>query len=135
MTQYYIGVKIVIAWPEDKNGKQGYAVRYEDGYESWSPADVFERAYFPMGNDRSRVTEQMVESFVTVPTIRKIDEKTALVSSDLITGFVQHETSSCVDPANFDEQIGMEIGLKRIKDSVWKCLGFVVQWGRFGLKN
>ena len=25
--------------------EQGYHVRYEDGYESWSPKDVFERAY------------------------------------------------------------------------------------------
>ena len=25
--------------------KPGYHVRYEDGYESWSPKDVFEKAY------------------------------------------------------------------------------------------
>lgn len=25
--------------------EQGYHVRYEDGYESWSPKDVFEKAY------------------------------------------------------------------------------------------
>ena len=25
--------------------KEGYRVRYADGYESWSPKDVFERAY------------------------------------------------------------------------------------------
>lgn len=27
------------------NGGHGYHVRYEDGYESWSPKDVFEKAY------------------------------------------------------------------------------------------
>ena len=27
------------------NVKAGYAVRYADGYESWSPKDVFEEAY------------------------------------------------------------------------------------------
>ena len=27
------------------NVKDGYAVRYADGYESWSPKDVFEEAY------------------------------------------------------------------------------------------
>ena len=26
-------------------GKQGYYVKYDNGYESWSPADVFENAY------------------------------------------------------------------------------------------
>lgn len=28
----------------------GYAVKYPDGYISWSPKDVFEAAYLPMGH-------------------------------------------------------------------------------------
>ena len=32
--------------PEDsEKGKAGYHVKYEDGYESWSPAETFEKAY------------------------------------------------------------------------------------------
>lgn len=49
MTQQYIGSKIVTAWPEERDGKKGYAVKYADGYTSWSPADVFEAAYLPLG--------------------------------------------------------------------------------------
>ena len=30
-----------------KDDEQGYLVKYEDGYESWSPKDVFEKAYKP----------------------------------------------------------------------------------------
>ena len=30
---------------EGVTAEQGYKVRYEDGYESWSPKDVFEQAY------------------------------------------------------------------------------------------
>jgi hypothetical protein len=30
---------------EAEKSKDGYYVRYEGGYESWSPADVFEKAY------------------------------------------------------------------------------------------
>ena len=41
----YIGVKIVKAEPQEKSGKQGYRVKYSDGYESWSPKDTFEKAY------------------------------------------------------------------------------------------
>jgi hypothetical protein len=41
----YIGVKIVKAEPEVKNGKPGYKIVYPDGYVSWSPKEVFERAY------------------------------------------------------------------------------------------
>lgn len=41
----YIGTKIVRAEPETKDGRDGYAVVYEDGYRSWSPRDTFDRAY------------------------------------------------------------------------------------------
>lgn len=60
----YIGTKLIEAEPANKvNGKvqpadwpvpndatveQGYKVRYVDGYESWSPKDVFEEAYRPI---------------------------------------------------------------------------------------
>lgn len=33
--------------PRSMNRKDGYKVVYEDGYESWSPKDVFEEAYRP----------------------------------------------------------------------------------------
>lgn len=29
---------------------EGYLVQYEDGYQSWSPKDVFEKAYKPADN-------------------------------------------------------------------------------------
>jgi hypothetical protein len=42
----YIGTKIIHAEPMEKNGRYGYKVVYApDGYESWSPKDVFEAAY------------------------------------------------------------------------------------------
>jgi hypothetical protein len=50
----YIGVKLVEAEPEIKVinidesnsiSNDGYLVKYEDSYESWSPKDVFEKAY------------------------------------------------------------------------------------------
>src|SRR5690242_7926830 len=49
--KHYIGVKMVQAEFERKDGKDGYAVVYEDGYRSWSPKDVFDRAYFLVGED------------------------------------------------------------------------------------
>lgn len=41
----YIGTKVISAEPQIKDGKCGYQVVYEDGYTSWSPIDVFEKAY------------------------------------------------------------------------------------------
>ena len=41
----YIGTKVVLAEPQGRDGAEGYAVIYEDGYRSWSPREVFERCY------------------------------------------------------------------------------------------
>ncbi len=48
-TAYY-GTKLVFAWPEVRDNAEGYGVRYEDGYVSWSPKTAFEAAYRPSGN-------------------------------------------------------------------------------------
>lgn len=56
----YLGIKVVEAEPMrleefeedirimdyDGEVKEGYKVVYPDGYISWSPKDVFEKAYF-----------------------------------------------------------------------------------------
>lgn len=61
----YIGTKIIEASPAIRKGgkvydaneliprsmepvEEGYKVRYQDGYESFSPKDVFEEAYRPI---------------------------------------------------------------------------------------
>ena len=53
MTQNYVGLKVVTAWPQpankDVDAIDGYAVKYADGYTSWSPKAVFEEAYKPSG--------------------------------------------------------------------------------------
>ena len=41
----YIGTKVIKAEPEMEEGVEGYKVVYEDGYVSWAPKDVFEKAY------------------------------------------------------------------------------------------
>lgn len=50
MTQHYVGTKIIEAWPAQKDGADGYSVKYADGYISWSPKDVFEVAYIALGH-------------------------------------------------------------------------------------
>ena len=50
MTQHYVGTKIIVAWPAEKDGQPGYGVKYADGYTSWSPAAAFEEAYLAIGH-------------------------------------------------------------------------------------
>lgn len=45
MKHKFIGTKVVTAWHEERDGKSGMAVKYEDDYISWSPDEAFKPAY------------------------------------------------------------------------------------------
>jgi hypothetical protein len=44
------------------------------------------------------------------------------------------ESSSCVDAANFNMDIGYNICKERIQNRVWEMLGFMLQSGVKGIK-
>lgn len=130
----YLGVKRIQAEPCEKDGIEGYRVIYPDGYESWSPKDVFEKAYFPIERPDS-LSSGDIDRFVSISGYQNIDPKTTMVTARLVNGFLEYEASSCVDPANYDGAIGYEIGMGHIKDRLWKMLGFVLQWADHGLEK
>ena len=55
-----------------------------------------------------------------------------LVIATLVNGFTITESSACVDPANYDEQIGRDICMKKIEDKVWLLLDFLMQSAIYG---
>ncbi len=136
MTKTYLGVKMVTARPKEKDGQTGYEIEYPDGYISWSPMDVFEAAYFPLAEgEKNKICQADVDAFVGFLADGQLDEKTTIVMAETLTGFRQHEVSSCVDPANYNHALGVSIATNRIKDRIWPMLGFVLQWAVFGLKR
>ena len=48
-----------------------------------------------------------------------------IVAIKLPNGFTVVESSGCIDPANYSEEIGKEICLRKIEDQVWKLEGYV----------
>lgn len=132
MTQYYIGTKQITAWEQDKDGQPGYAVKYPDGYTSWSPKDVFEKAYLPQGHDASRVPEQMVDDFIVGHESARMGNHTVVLVK-LRNGFTLIEESACVDPANYDHEIGERYALAKAKKQVWNHLGFLLSTARKGI--
>lgn len=123
--------------PENQEASTpGYLISRKDGSLTWFPAELFEDAFLPLdpGNS-SMVTPPMIEYFRGEPKASQLDAKTTLVSAECLTGFVQHEVSSCVDPDNYDEEVGCSIGTTRINSTLYQCLGFVLQWAKNGLKG
>lgn len=113
--------------------ERGYKVRYADGYESFSPAEVFERAYLPLEVNGKLKTEapsisaEMVERFIDRHETVTMGGKTTVVRAVLKNGFEIVESSSCVSAENYDEKLGEEICMERIRNKIWELLGFLLQ--------
>lgn len=55
------------------------------------------------------------------------NHKTTIGIFTLVNGFVIVEASSCVDPGNYNPEIGRNICRKRAVDKVWELEGYVLQ--------
>ena len=128
------------AFPNFPSVEDGYRVRYADGYVSWSPKDTFERAYLPLETNKElraskpSISQEMVDNFILETWTQTAGEKTTIVRAMLRNGFELVEASSCVSPENYDEKLGREICMKKIKDRVWHLLGFLLQTAVNGVK-
>lgn len=117
----------------------GYRVIYEDGYESWSPKDVFEKSYLlvsvnsALRTDAPSISQEMVDDFIANYEVMTMGEKTTVVRAVLKNGFEIVESSACVSAANYDESLGAEICLEKVKDKVWMLLGFLLQTAVHGV--
>lgn len=145
----YIGTKLIEAEPANRiDGKvfsihetcptgevveSGYKVRYADGYESWSPKYVFERAYLKMTvnphlkTDKPSISQEMVDDFIAATEVTTMGDKCTVVRAVLRNGFEIVESSACVSAENYDEKLGADICMEKIKDKVWFLLGFLLQ--------
>lgn len=54
-------------------------------------------------------------------------DKCTVVSCKLPNGFVITESSACVDPDNYNEEMGIDNCLNRILDKVWELEGYLLQ--------
>lgn len=149
--QPYIGCKFIEAkpmtlgeynefkgWtiPENEDPEnEGYLVKYSDDYVSWSPSEAFEKAYISL-EDPTRITPDVVDNFIDWPSsdYQRMGCHT-VVEAVCANGFVILDSAACVDPDNYNEEIGRNIALKKIKEKLWFGLGFVLSWAKYGVKR
>ena len=152
----YIGTKLVQArpmtrgaynryrgWeiPADENPEdEGYMIQYPDGYVSWSPKGMFDHSYLEVDDNPQlpsgvSIGLGMVEAFIDQVEVMKLGERTTVVRCILKNGFELVESSACVDPRNYSEEIGKEARLEKISDRTWNLLGFLIQTARMGVRQ
>ena len=149
---YYLGVKLIKArkaWringsaivydmnrmvQHDDVVDEGYEVEYPDGYKSFSPKDVFEKAYY-MILSPNKIQECDVLNFIKEGYSLRLGEKTTVVCDTTLTGFDTVGIAACVNPSTYDHDMGCGVARRDIKDKIWGHLGFVLQWAINGLKR
>lgn len=79
------------------------------------------------------VTKEQVEAILSASKIvdAKMGEKTTVVHATLPCGFVIVESSSCVDPENYDHQVGKDMCMMRITNKIWELEGYLLQNKKF----
>ena len=113
---------------------RGYEVTYEDGYKSWSPADVFEKYYYKLADvNGDKICDKDVRYFIKQIDNVKVGTKTTNTTLTCLTGFEVHGQASCVNPNDFDINVGANYAQIKAEDKIWECLGFVLQWAKYGL--
>lgn len=76
-----------------------------------------------------KITQDHIEEIIahSEKKVFKLFDKCTVVVMQLPNGFILTESSACVDPANFDEQIGYEICMNRIENKIWEMEGYALQ--------
>lgn len=76
-----------------------------------------------------KITQEHISGLLKAGKIvgSKFGLKTTVVQATLPNGFVITESSSCVDPANYNQDIGVDICMKRIEDRLWELEGYRLQ--------
>jgi hypothetical protein len=73
---------------------------------------------------KNQIDKLLKNAKVEVITVFK---KCTIVTVQLTNGFVLTESAACVDPSNYNEEIGKEICLKRIENKLWELEGYSLQ--------
>lgn len=108
----------------------GYFVRYEDGYESFSPAAAFEAGYAPVGDEPpipTKVTREALEARIrSVEYVVMPDGRTTICQMTMINGFTVRGESSCVSIENFVKAEGEKYAREKAIDAAWAFEGYLL---------
>lgn len=124
----------------------GYFVRYEDGYESFSPAEAFESGYTEVESHHSvdedrieeeiqkkglispRVTPSDVDNVISTTSFTVLPSKKCMVCELVLkNGFSVTGEASVVSKENFNEELGRDISFSNARDKIWQLEGYLLQ--------
>ena len=130
-----------------------YLVQYADGYQSFSPAKAFEEGYSELdaagrtplpvsGVDidaahkrasvGDKVTKASIEARIAAVDFFVLPSSTVTICSiTMVNGFRFQGENACIDPNEYDEQIGMQYAYDNAFNKIWEFEGYLRAERRF----
>lgn len=78
---------------------------------------------------KNTITQQDIDNILanTLIKAKQFGDKATVLMATLPNGFVIVESSSCIDPANFDMKVGEQICMERIVNKIWELECYKLQ--------
>jgi hypothetical protein len=75
------------------------------------------------------ITQSDVKNILdaSIINVKTVYDKCTVVSVQLPNGFIIIESSACVDPENYDEELGKSICMERVMNKIWELEGYKLQ--------
>ncbi len=129
----YIGTKIIEAEPrEGADRREGYKVIYKDGYSSWSPKEAFEESYVAIDSIPNKLSVEAIESKIVKNDLLRVPNTTTMLCVLFLeNGFTVVGKSACIDPEEFQEEIGASIAYEDALNKIWELEGYLLAQRRF----
>lgn len=106
--------------------KKDYQIQFADGecVRVSAPSEVE-----ICGEERNTVTQERIDHLMDTAEFaaHTIFDKCTIVSAELENGFVIVEYSACVDPANYDKDLGVMACKEKIEERLWELEAYALQ--------
>lgn len=77
--------------------------------------------------DAPRLSPDMIDRTIKLREYYVFQNKTTVCCLTLLNGFTVVGSSACVDPRNFDKDIGEEIAFRNARNQIWQLEGYLLQ--------
>lgn len=82
--------------------------------------------------EKRSLTIDDIEAVIVKEEYASYGNKLTVCILTLRNGFILAETAGCVDPANFDEEVGKRIARENAVNKIWELEGYLLQEKLFG---
>lgn len=113
---------------------EGYEITHSNGYISWCPKDVFDKAYLTITDEKVISTED-VDNFISDSTGKRLGARSNTVSMLLKNSFEVSNVSSHLNEDLDNQNIAYMKANAVNKEDIRKHLSFVYAWAVNGLGN